>query len=98
MSNTEKVRENRLRMMADRQGLRLLKSRTRDPNALTFGGYQLVDLQNGGCVCGWGNAGYGYAASLDDVEEYLSPAKPTTKVAVKITKPTQTGARRKGKK
>jgi hypothetical protein len=33
----EKVRENRLRRMAERQGFRLVKSRTRDPLALTYG-------------------------------------------------------------
>jgi hypothetical protein len=43
-SNTsEKVRENRLRRMAGRQGLQLLKSRRRDPRALDYGRYWLVD-------------------------------------------------------
>ena len=36
---SEKVRENRLREAAKRQGLRLVKTRTRDPLALTFGWY-----------------------------------------------------------
>jgi hypothetical protein len=35
----EKVRENRLRRMADRQGLKLIKSRVRDPYAKDFGLY-----------------------------------------------------------
>jgi hypothetical protein len=45
MSSTtsEKVRENRLRRMAGRQGLQLLKSRRRDPRALDYGRYWLVD-------------------------------------------------------
>lgn len=68
----EKVRENRLRRMADRQGLRLLKSRARDPRDLTFNGYQLVDLEIGGIVFGHGNANRGYAASLDEVERWLN--------------------------
>ena len=43
-SNTsEKVRENRLRRMASRQGLQLMKSRRRDPRALDYGMYWLVD-------------------------------------------------------
>ena len=46
---SEKTKENLLRRMADRQGLRLLKSRARDPRDLTYGGYQLVNLQTGGC-------------------------------------------------
>lgn len=32
----EKVRENRLRRMAERQGLALVKSRVRDPRALAI--------------------------------------------------------------
>ena len=36
---SEKVRENRLREAAKRQGLRLVKTRTRDPLALTYGWY-----------------------------------------------------------
>lgn len=37
MEQDEKVRENRLRRMADRQGLRIEKSRRRDPRAIDFG-------------------------------------------------------------
>jgi len=69
-----KVRENRLRRMADRQGLRLMKSRARDPRDLTYGGYQLVDVEHGGVSYGWGNANRGYAADLDDIEHYLTEA------------------------
>ena len=72
MTNQEKVRENRLRRVADRCGLRLQKSRARDPEDLTFGGYQLIDIQCSGVVFGYGNANYGYAASLDDLEEWLN--------------------------
>lgn len=39
---TDKVRENRLRRMAERQGLALIKSRRRDPRALDFGVYWLT--------------------------------------------------------
>jgi hypothetical protein len=38
----EKVRENRLRRMAERRGLRIEKSRRRDPGALTYGRYWLL--------------------------------------------------------
>jgi len=71
MDLEDKVRENRLRRTADRQGLRLMKSRSRDPQALDFGLYALVDVQTNGAVnpaiagrwpCSW---------TLDDVEEYL---------------------------
>lgn len=39
----EKVRENRLRRMAERQGLILRKSRRRDPRALDYGLFDLVE-------------------------------------------------------
>jgi len=70
----EKVRENRLRRVADRQGYKLLKSRARDPQDITFGGYQLVDLETNGVVFGYGNANRGFSASLDEVEDWLKPS------------------------
>lgn len=41
--NADKVRENRARRAADRQGLMLVKSRRRDPRAEDFGLYVLVN-------------------------------------------------------
>ena len=38
-----KIRENRLRRMAERQGVKLQKSRRRDPHALDYGTYRLID-------------------------------------------------------
>ena len=64
----EKVRENRLRRMAERQGLRLIKSRRRDPRALDYGAYWLVDLETDGVVRGDSNVG----ATLDEIEAYLT--------------------------
>jgi hypothetical protein len=46
----DKVRENRLRLIADSRGLRLVKSGRRDPNALDFARYALVDYETGGAV------------------------------------------------
>ena len=45
MSHREKVRENRLRRMARRQGLVLKKSRVRDPRALDYGKWLIVDAR-----------------------------------------------------
>ncbi len=42
MDQDEKVRENRLRRMAQRQGLRLTKTRRLDPLATDYGTYHLV--------------------------------------------------------
>jgi hypothetical protein len=45
--NQFKAYENRLRAAADRQGLRLMKSRLRDRRALGYGTYGLVDKRTG---------------------------------------------------
>ena len=64
---SKKVRENRLRRMADRQGLRLIKSRRRDPKALDHGGFWLVDPELDVLV-----AGDEFGMELDAVEAYLN--------------------------
>jgi hypothetical protein len=66
----DKVRENRLRRMAQRQGLRLVKSRLRDPRAIGYGGYMLVDAAMNTVVCG--EIDSAQALDLDEVEAYLS--------------------------
>ena len=67
-----KVKENRIRRVADRRGLRLIKSRSRDQNAMDYGMYALIDIQTNGAVnpsiagrwvCSW---------TLEEVEDYLS--------------------------
>jgi hypothetical protein len=66
----EKVRENRLRRMAERQGLALSKSRRRDPHALDFGRYMLVDALTNTVVTGAQHTGR-HGMDLDGVEAYL---------------------------
>ena len=73
--NPDKVRENRIRRMARRQDLCVVKSRRRDPQATDFGCYFITDMEK--CiVAGAENTGRP-DYSLDDVEEYLTgtPAK-----------------------
>jgi len=60
-----RTRENRLRRAAQRQGLRLSRSRRRDPRALDFGIYTLLD---GTTVVASG--------TLDDVELFLLGEAP----------------------
>jgi hypothetical protein len=70
-STTErKVRENRLRRAADRQGLRLMKSPRRDPSALGYGLYALVGHETGGTMHTSAPLGI-HTLNLDDVEQYL---------------------------
>jgi hypothetical protein len=73
MTVQEKVHENRLRRMADRQGLRLEKSKRRDPRAYDYGTYQLVEVQTN-TIAAYGSQS-GYGLDLDDVEEYLTDAR-----------------------
>lgn len=70
MTVNDKVRENRLRRAAERQGLRLEKSKRRDPLALEYGTFQLVDAATTTTVaCAFPNRGYGM--TLDEIEREL---------------------------
>lgn len=66
----DKVRENRLRRMAARQGYQLAKSRRRDPLAVDFGVYWIVDPNSNAIVAGDPSNGGGM--DLDTVEKWLS--------------------------
>jgi hypothetical protein len=65
----DKPRENRLRRIAASQGLQLMKSRARDPQAPDFGTYMLTDPATDFVVDSGLQSGYGL--SLDDVERAL---------------------------
>jgi hypothetical protein len=73
-SQQTKVRENRLRRMAARQGLALKKSPRRDPRALGYGTYMLVDVSTNGLVA-WGLSD-GYGLDLDEIERELTGQNP----------------------
>jgi hypothetical protein len=68
-----KTRENRLRHAARRQGLELRKNPRRDPRALDFGSYTLVDPATTGVVADFGWITPGRGDHLDAVELYLYP-------------------------
>jgi hypothetical protein len=74
--NPDKVRENRIRRMAQRQGLCVVKSRRRDPQAIDFGYYYIVDISTN-CVVAGTERTQRAEYTLNDVEEYLTgtPAK-----------------------
>lgn len=64
----DKVRENRARRAAERQGLALSKSRRRDARSIGYGGYMLADSHN---VTVLGATPYEFSATMDDVERFL---------------------------
>lgn len=73
MNETEaKVYENRLRRMAERQGLRLEKSRRRDTRAYDYGTYQLVDVRTN-TLASYGGPAFsnGYGLALDEIHKAL---------------------------
>ena len=65
--NETKVRENRLRRAANRQGWILRKCRRRDQQAVDFGRYWLIDMQHNMVV-----SGGQFGMDLEEVEEILS--------------------------
>jgi hypothetical protein len=66
----EDVREQRLRRVAERQGLTLLKSPQRDPGGDEYGTYMLVETDTATIKLSGSPAGFGL--TLDDVEEVLA--------------------------
>ena len=62
----EKIRENRLRRMAARQGLTLTRSKRRDPRALDYGVYWIGDANNQALLTNE------RGIDLDEVEKYLT--------------------------
>jgi hypothetical protein len=66
----QKVHEARVRRMIDRQGYLLEKSRRRDPRAVGYGNYRIVDPTTNTVVAGAGRAGY--AMSLDEAEAWAT--------------------------
>jgi hypothetical protein len=73
---TGRTREDRLRRRVKRQGLRLVKSRRRDPQDADYGRYALIDPA-GSPVLGRGTDG-SYPMTLDDVEAWLTSLGRTT--------------------
>ena len=69
MNPSEKRRENRLRRMAGRKGLRRVKSRARTWSDPSYGGYMLVDAYYDYVVAG--ASPVPYFLSLDEIDSYL---------------------------
>ena len=72
LSKPEKVRENKLRRVADRRGYRLSRSRSRDEDAIDYGLYALIDIQKNFAVSPVIAGRWVHSWTLDEVEEYLT--------------------------
>jgi hypothetical protein len=71
----EKTRETRLRRMAQRQGLILRKSRRRDPRAVDYGSYILVDANTNAVVVGGVDGAFQHGPDLDVIERALTEGR-----------------------
>jgi len=69
---TDRVRENRVRRAARRQGYKLAKSPVRDPRGLSFGQYGLIAIETGASIFPYNCLGSPCTATLDDVELWLA--------------------------
>jgi hypothetical protein len=63
----ERAREDRVRRLAQQKRLILKKARRRDPNAIDYGRYWLIEPSANGIIEGGQNG-----ASLDEIEASLS--------------------------
>jgi hypothetical protein len=61
--------ERRVRRVAVRRGLHILKAQKPDARVLQHGGYMLRDVETAKIV--FGDQPYAFAADLDDIEAYL---------------------------
>lgn len=64
------MNEPALRRLAARRRLKLTKSRSRNPDGLTFGGFMIVDAETNSIVAG--GSPVPYFLSLEDVEAWLA--------------------------
>ncbi len=74
-AQTRKVRENRLRRMAARQGLVLEKSPRRDTLALDYGLWRVGRKGAHGVVWEKGRRPGNFPATLDEIERRLTSAR-----------------------
>ena len=72
MTPEAKVRENRLRRAAERQAVFVHKSRRRDPRALDYDSYWLLDVETEAVV-----AGGKYGFTIDELEAELTKPRVT---------------------
>lgn len=69
-AHTPTARERRVRRLAVRRGLSLLKAQKPTPKVREHGGYMLRDDETGTIV--FGNLAYDFSADLDEIEAFLT--------------------------
>ena len=72
-AHTNVAVERRIRRLAQRRGLSMLIAQKRNPRIEEHGGYMLRDDDTFEIV--FGNKGYEFSASLEEVEEFLLESK-----------------------
>jgi len=68
----DKVRVNKLRRVAERQGMKLHKVRRYDPKAIDYGTFYLWDTRHNALIFPASYEETGIGASLEEIEEYLT--------------------------
>lgn len=84
MDLEEKVRENRLRRKCERMGYLLVKSRAKDSDSYSFGGYMILDAWTNDILAG--SDPYEYSMSIDDLERFIKTKGPNPPKAKKPMK------------
>lgn len=69
-AHTPTALERRVRRVAVRRGMSLLKAQKPTPKVLAHGGYMLRDDETGTIV--FGNRSYDFSADLDEIEAFLT--------------------------
>ena len=70
MGHADLSRERRLRRRVEKQGCALRKSRTRDPDRPSHGGYMIIDRANETPIMG--HMPFPFSMNLDQVDGWLS--------------------------
>ena len=75
--SSEKSRENTLRRKLDRMGYRLQRSRRKDPDAIDYVCYWIVDAETNVVIFGQGALGRP-TATLDEIEQWIEESRQIT--------------------
>lgn len=80
-ANSQAAVERRIRRIAQRRGLSLLIAQKRNSKIEAHGGYMLRDDDTFEIV--FGNAGYDFSATLEEVEDFLNESRDAMHAARK---------------